>query len=258
MTGCDGLTSFFVSNEQEVQLGFEVSKEIDQDYTLFAEDDPVTQWATQLVDGMTPAADAFRESEKFDGYKVHVIDDNSLVNAFAAPGGFVYIASGLVLASDTCAEVAGVVGHEMAHVTERHSAKSLAKNAATLGLSDFLLNDGITKDIAEGVYVFAMQTHFSRKDESAADRVGAEIMYETGYNPYALADMFRFLGDQGTSPNKLTQFFSSHPESTERANTIEKQIEDSWDDVQKTGGQYTYGCLGTTLDFQEVKTRLAD
>src|SRR5699024_11091063 len=117
----------------------------------------------------------------------------------------------------------------------------LAKDAATLGLSDFLLKDGILKDLSEAAYAVAMQTHFSRKDESEADRVGAEIMYHSGYNPYALADMFRILGDHSNPQSKLAAFFSSHPDSIKRAEAIEEQIENSWDDVQRSGdATYTY------------------
>lgn len=247
---CNTLTSFFISDKQEVELGFQVAEQIEGEYKLLPASHAATTWATQLVGGMADASKDFRDPERFEDYKVHVIDDDELLNAFAAPGGFVYITTGLILGADKCAEVAGVVGHEMAHVTQRHSAQRLAKDAAALGLSDFLLKDGILKDLSETAYAVAMQTHFSRKDESEADRVGAEIMYHSGYNPYALADMFRILGEQNPNEgSKLAAFFSSHPESTARAEAIEKQIETSWDDVQRTGDEkYTYDCVSTSPD----------
>lgn len=250
---CNTLTSFFVSDAQETELGFQVSQQIESDYALLSETHAVTKWAKDLVGGMTAASEAFRVPERFDGYKVHVINDDQLVNAFAAPGGFIYITTGLILHSDTCAEVAGVIGHEMAHVTQRHSAQRLAKDAATIGLSDFLLKDGILKDLGQAAYAVAMETHFSQKDESEADRVGAEIMYHSGYNPYALADMFLILSAQEPDGrSKLASFFSSHPESKKRAAAIESQIESSWDDVQKDDGeQYTYDCIGTSPDTLE-------
>lgn len=247
---CSTLTSFFVSDKQEEELGFQVADQIEHDYKLLPENHAVTKWATELVGGMTEASGDFREPERFHGYKVHVINDDELVNAFAAPGGFVYITTGLILASETCAEVAGVVGHEMAHVTQRHSAQRLAKDAATIGLSDFLLKDGILKDLGQAAYAVAMETHFSQKDESEADRVGAQIMYHSGYNPYALADMFLILSKQEPDGrSKLASFFSSHPESKKRAAAIESQIENSWDDVQRTADEHhIYDCVGASPD----------
>lgn len=261
-SGCNALTNLVVSNKQEVEIGAEVAHEIRDEFKLLKEDDPVTQWAQAMVDSMGDASDDFRDREKFGGYKVHVIYDNDLVNAFAAPGGFVYIVSGLIIAADNCAEVAGVVGHEMAHVTQRHSAKSLAKNAGILGITDILLNDGTFKDVAATLYVFMQNTHFSRKDESEADEVGATIMYNSGYHPQGLADMFRTLGnikkgEPPGKPNRFLEFFSSHPDSARRVAAIEKQIEKSWPDVDQDN-QHIFDCQGTsgTLSFQQVQQRL--
>lgn len=259
---CNALTSLVVNNQQEVELGEQVADEIYDEFRLLRDDDPVTQWAEAMVDGMVDASDDYRDHTKFGGYKVHVIYDNELINAFAAPGGFVYIVSGLILEANNCAEVAGVVGHELAHVTQRHSAKLIAKNAGLIGLSDIVLKEGITKDVAQGLYVFLQNTHFSRKDETEADKIGAEIMYKSGYNPQALADMFRILGGiapgkEPDKPNRFYEFFSSHPDSNRRVAAIEKQIEKSWPDIEQDG-QHIFDCQSTSgqLAFQEVQARL--
>jgi len=260
---CNTLTSLVINNEQEVEIGEQVADEIYDEFALLKDDDPVTQWATALVDSMVDASDDYRDHTKFGGYEVHVIYDNELVNAFAAPGGFVYIVSGLIMKANNCAEVAGVVGHELAHVTQRHSAKSIAKNAGLLGLTEIVLKEGITKDIAQGLYVFLQNTHFSRKDETEADKIGAEIMYKSGYHPQALANMFRILaqippGEKPGEPNRFNEFFSSHPDSNRRIAAIEAQIEKSWPTVHEDG-QHVFDCVGTDgeLTFAQVKERLA-
>lgn len=258
MTGCDTITNLFISNGEEVEIGAQVADQIYDEYKLLDPTDPVAQWADSLVQEMVEASTDFRDPEVIGGYKVHVIYDNDLVNAFAAPGGFVYIASGLVLQTKTCGEVAGVVGHELAHVTERHSVKAMTQAAVTLGLTNAALKEGLTKEVANGVYGFLMNTTFSRKDESEADDVGTKIMHGTGYNPYALAHMFEKLAElnEGREP---PEFLSSHPASAKRATAIREEIEENWPgEIQETGDPvYTYDCITQgVIDYSEVQSRL--
>lgn len=260
-TGCDTLTNLVISNEQEVAIGEEVDKQIRAEFTLLADTDPASIWANDLVQQMVPASAQFRKPSDIGEYKVKVIYDNSLVNAFAAPGGYIYIVSGLVLTAGNCAEVAGVVGHELAHVTQRHSVKKIAQSSAALGLSDIVLNEGITQSVAEGIYGFLLNTTFSRKDEKESDKVGTQIIYETGYNPYALAHMFQNLADLSAG-NEPPRFLSSHPLSKDRVAAIENQIESSWPgQVQEYDDPaLTYDCLlpagSTSASFEAVKTHL--
>lgn len=266
LSACDTLTSFVVSDAQEVEIGAEVDGEIRQEYQVLPASDPATKWAEALVDSLTDAADDYRNSERIGGYKVHVIDDNELINAFAAPGGYIYIVSGLILAANECAEVAGVVGHELAHVTQRHSAKSLAKNAAAFSLTDIFLKEGAIKESTELLYAFVQGTAFSRKDETEADKVGAEIVYNSGYHPKGLANMFRTLGDMApdeepedpTKLNRFAEFFSSHPDSQRRVKAIEEKIDKDWPDIDAED-QHTYDCVNMgsgILSFDEVKQHL--
>lgn len=268
LSACDTLTSFVVSDAQEVEIGAEVDHEIRDEFRVLPASDPATKWAEALVASLNDAADDYRDSSRIDDYKVHVIDDNELINAFAAPGGYIYIVSGLILQADDCAEVAGVVGHELAHVTQRHSAKSLAKNAAAFGLTDIFLNEGAIKESTELLYAFVQGTAFSRKDETEADKVGANIVYNSGYHPKGLANMFRTLGniapdEEPKDPSKMNrflEFFSSHPDSARRVKAIENQIEKDWPDVD-TDGQHTYDCVNLgngVMSFSEVQQHLAD
>lgn len=261
LTGCKGgAASLLISNEQEVELGSGVDVEIEREYKILQDSDPVAVWARQLVNEMVPASEQFRDPAQFGGYKVEVIYDNNLVNAFAAPGGYVYIVSGLILSAETCAEVAGVVGHELAHVTQRHSVKKLAKSAIFSSLASVILNEGISQQVIVAAYSVLQNTAFSRRDESESDKVGSQIMYETGYNPHALADMFETLKEQSGSGGggKLMAFLSSHPDPGDRANTIRERIAKDWSDVQEgDSSTYIYDCVGTSgLSFNDVRSRL--
>lgn len=252
---CGSVSNFLISNQQEVEIGAEVDGQLEMEYRIVAADDPVSIWANDLVQEMVPASERFRPSSEFNGYKVEVIFDNDLVNAFAAPGGYVYLATGLILEAQTCGEIAGVVGHELAHVTERHSVERLAQSAVVLGLSEAVLNGGLTQNIVSGIYAFLQNTTFSRRAESEADEVGTRIMYETGYNPYALADMFRTLDElsQGSRP---PVFLSSHPDPGDRADTIEAQIEREFGAAVIQEQTQTYDCIGTSTPLSEIRTRL--
>ena len=260
-TGCkgDGLVGLLITNQQEVELGAGVDEQIMMEYKILEDSDPAAVWARELVSSLTPAADAHRPQSEFGGYKVKVIYDNNLVNAFAAPGGYVYIVSGLILSAQTCAEVAGVVGHELAHVTQRHSVKKLAKSSLFSTLTSVILNEGITQTVINTSYEVLQNTAFSRRDESESDKVGSEIMYEAGYNPYALADMFETLKEQaGGSAGRFIQFFSSHPDPGNRAERIRDRIASDWDDVaEDDSSTYFYDCVGTTRTLDEIRGRLS-
>lgn len=254
-SGCDSISSMLISNAQEVELGAAVDEQIHDENKIVLTTDPTSIWANQLVDSMKAAANEHRQSSEFEDYKVKVIYDNDLVNAFAAPGGYIYLVSGLVLAADNCGQVAGVVAHELAHVTERHSIKRVAKHSAALGLTDLIFEQGLTKSVIDGVYTFLLQTTFSRRDETQADEVGATIMHDSGYNPYALAGMFQKFADlsDGREPPR---FLSSHPLSKDRVQAIQKQIAETWPDEniqQSNDPVYSTDCLSTDLNFEEVQ-----
>lgn len=261
LAGCggDGLSKLLISNQQERELGAGVADQIALEYKLAAVEDPVHIWANELVQNMVPASESFRRSSDIGGYKVRVINDPRLVNAFAAPGGYVYIATGLVINAESCAAVAGVVGHELAHVTQRHSVNALIKSGAVSGLADLILGDGIPTAIIDSTWSFLRSTTFSRKDESESDKVGTVIMHDSGYNPYALAHMFETLADL-TAGNEPPKFLSSHPASKDRAASIRTQIEKTWKGavIEEASPTLTYGCVGTSVPFETVLRRIED
>ena len=113
-----------------------------KEYKLIKPSHSLGKWATEFLRPLTKASNRFRSVNSVGGYRVYIIADDELINAFAAPGGYTYISSGLILAADNCAEIAGVMGHELAHVTERHSVKKLESAMAVQTASGVLLGEG--------------------------------------------------------------------------------------------------------------------
>lgn len=220
-TGCGGA---LISNQQELQIGAGVDEQIETEYRIVSASDPVAKWARDFVSPFANASKKFRDPSEFNGYKVEVIADDELVNAFAAPGGFVYISTGLIKQARTCAEIAGVMGHELAHVTERHSARQLEKAFAAQLASDFFLDDGLTKTAAETIFGFLQATKFSRDHEREADQVGLQISRDAGYDPDGLARFFEKLLalQKGSQP---PEFLSSHPATDSRIRDVRAAIQ---------------------------------
>lgn len=246
-TACGAL----ISPRQEQQIGKGVAEQVDAEYTLVSRSDPLSKWAQQLVGRLEPASARFRDPSEIGGYKVAVIKDDDLINAFAAPGGYVYIATGLILSADSCAEVAGVMGHELAHVTERHGAKAI--EAAFIGeaLAGMFLDEGLTRDATLTIWSFLQATTFSREDEREADAVGLQIAFQAGYDPHGLASFFDKLLDGG-GPS-LPEFLSSHPATKDRIRSVNKDISRRYGDRAKKKSKE---CLGTDLTLDEVKRRI--
>ena len=248
-TGCGSL----ITPKQELKIGVGVHEELKKQYTLVDASDPLALWAKEFVAPMESASREFRDPAEIGGYKVSVIADDALVNAFAAPGGYTYIATGLILQAQSCAEIAGVMGHELAHVTQKHGVKSLETAMAAQALSDMLLGEGsISSQAAQAVLGVLQSTKFSRDDESESDEVGLQISAKSGYNPYGLAEFFKkLLGSSGGVP----QFLSSHPATDERIASVKAQIK------KRYGNKYSLadvhkGACKTKLQLDAVKARI--
>lgn len=241
-----------------MEMGKGVDSEIEKQYAIVEEADPLAKWARDLVSPLSFASKDFRNPQDFQGYKVEVIADDDLINAFAAPGGYTYISTGLVLQAETCAEITGVLGHELGHVTQRHGVKTLETAMAGEALAQLFLGDGLASDAAKTIWGFINSTQFSQEHEAEADEVGLQIAHDAGYNPYGLADFFRKVQalekqSGGTGP----QFLSSHPATKDRIKDVSAQI------TQRYGAKVvpgksppSYECRGTQLTLDQAKARI--
>lgn len=237
-----------VSKQQEVELGRQVSQEIEKDPQVRLLDEPEITFYVQTM-GQKLA----RNSHWPDlTYHIKVIDSKE-VNAFALPGGYLYVFRGLMDAADNEAELASVLGHEIAHITERHATEQMSKAQlyqilATIGGA--ATGTGQVGQMAAGLGGALLFTKFSREAEAEADQYGMEYMIKSGYQPEAMVTMFRkLLKLHKEKPNLLDKLFASHPATDDR-------IADAKLRIQSLVIPNKQDLILNTPQFKRVKARL--
>ena len=216
-TGYDAFT-----RDQETRIGEQVSSEITQKLPLLPENDPITKYVQQLGAKLVVHA----PGDKWP-YSFHVVNQKE-INAFALPGGPVYINLGTIQATDNEAQLAGVMAHEISHVALRHGTRAATKQMVAqmpLQILQALLgNAGTLGHLAEMGIGFGLGSYFlhnSRQSENEADLMGTDIMYDTGYDPKQMAEFFRKLEAQG---NAGIQFLSDHPNPGNRVQSVNHEV----------------------------------
>jgi predicted Zn-dependent protease len=232
-----------ISIEEEWQLGAQLSQDIARQVRL--SNDPtlnsyINNMGQKLV-AQTP--------EPFNRlpWQFHVVDDPA-INAFAIPGGHVYVNTGLIANADNAAEVAGVMAHEISHVTARHSTEQISRQYGLSVLAGVALgnNPGALAQMGAQILAGGAMARFSREAEREADERGIQAMAAAGYNPIGMATMFEELLEHRQSrPGAVEQFFSTHPLTEER-------VRDARNRAQKIGDR---GMLDEP-GFQEAKRRV--
>jgi Peptidase family M48 len=214
-----------ISKEQQEQIGRQAMAEVYQQMPVLPDSSPVTQYVQKLGKKLV----AQIPQQYSWPYEFHVIPQKE-INAFALPGGPMFINIGTITAADNEAELAGVMAHEMSHVYMQHSAKQASKGALTQGIAGILgglLGQGKLGTLGQlGASIGGglVMLKYSRGDEAQADAVGAIILYKAGYNPKAMADFFQKLEKEGGGG---PQFLSDHPNPGNRQAAISKEIQ-SW------------------------------
>lgn len=210
------------STQQDIQVGRQAAAQAEQQLPMLR-DAAVQNYVNAIVRRLAGAAPGPRFP-----YQAKVVNASD-INAFALPGGYIYVNRGLIDAVRSEAELAGVLAHEMAHVAERHGTEQATKAygaQAGLGLLGQLLAGrdkklGTVEQIVGNLGVSALFLKFSRNAENEADRVGAQMMARAGYDPMAMASFFDLLhAQQRSNPNAVAQFFSSHPSPANRSANI--------------------------------------
>jgi len=209
------------SPEQDIEVGKQNASEVRKQMPVLPDSNPVSQYVRQLGQKLQSTM-----PQPTWPYEFHVIQQKD-VNAFALPGGPVFVNLGTIQAAQNEAQLAGVMAHEMSHVYERHSTKQASKQAMAevpLGVLGALLGGGMVGTAARLGLQFGAGSIFlkySRDMESQADAVGARIMYNAGYDPLQLAVFFQNLEKEAGSGS---QFFSDHPNPGNREQAIKKEI----------------------------------
>ena len=211
--------------EQDVEIGRQSAAEAEKQLTLLNQPN-VNRYLTSIISRLAAQAPDPRYP-----YTIKAVNDAS-INAFALPGGPMYVNRGLFDAARNEAELAGVLSHEMAHVVLRHGTHQASKaylSQSGLGILGGLLgkkggNASQVLNTVGGLGLNVAFLKFGRDDEYQADRLGAEIMAGAGYNPVAMANFFEILrAEQGRNPGKLETFLSSHPASADREARVRTQ-----------------------------------
>jgi len=234
----------FYSLEREVKLGRQLAAEVDRT-AKFVTDPIINEYVNRLGQNIVLHSDA-----KIP-FTIKVIDSMD-VNAFALPGGFLYVNSGVLLAADDEAEVAGVMAHEIGHVAARHGVEQASKGTLAQYLSiPLIFIGGPLGAIVQNVANFAVPLtflKFSRGAEAEADRLGLQYMWAAGYDPTALLSFFEKLkAKEKKEPGRVAQVFSTHPTTGDRLDKARLLLTRFPD-----RDEYTL----TTSEFQAVKGKL--
>src|SRR5436190_2567225 len=235
------------SLEREISLGKSLAQEVERSSKMI--DDPVvTEYVNRVGQNLV------RNSDARVPFTIKVIDSDE-VNAFALPGGFFYVNSGLILRAQEESELAGVMAHEISHVCARHGTKNATKGElmqlATIPL--ILLGPGgwAGYGIYQGLNLAIPVTYlkFSRDAEREADYLGIQYMYKTGYDPNSYVTFFeRIQADEKRRPGTIPKVFSTHPPTPERIENTQKEI------ARILPARQEY--IVTTSEFDQVKGRL--
>src|SRR5579864_4770661 len=235
------------SIEKEIGLGKSLAQEVERSAKLI--DDPVvTEYVNRVGQNLV------RNSDAKVPFTIKVIDSDQ-INAFALPGGFFYVNSGLILRADEEAELAGVMGHEIAHVAARHGTRNATKGEiaqfATIPL--ILLGPGgwAGYGLYEGLNAAIPLSYlkFTRDAEREADFLGLQYMYKSGYDPNAFVSFFEKIeAEERRHPGSIPKVFSTHPPTPDRVQKAQEEIAT----ILPTRDEY----IVTTSEFDVVKARL--
>ena len=235
----------FYSLEKEIGLGKQLAQEVERQAKII--DDPIIAEYVNRV-----GQNLVRNSDAKVPFTIKVIDTED-VNAFALPGGFFFVNSGLILKADTEAELAGVMAHEIAHVAARHGTRQATKGQiAQLATIPLIFMGGWTGygiRQAASILVPVGFLQFSRSDEGEADLLGLQYMYKTGYDPGAFVDFFEKIESlEKKKPGTIAKVFSTHPPTDTRIVKAQNNIQQ----LLKERPEYVV----TTSEFGDVKARL--
>ena len=236
----------FYSIEKEIALGKQLAQEVERSSKLI--DDPVvTEYVNRVGQNLV------RNSDARVPFTIKVIDSDE-VNAFALPGGFFYVNSGLILRAQEESELAGVMAHEISHVAARHGTRQMTRlNWAQIGtLPLIFVGGGLGYGIyeASGLALPLTFMKFQRNFEAEADYLGLQYMYKTGYDPQAFISFFeKIQAKEKKKPGTIAKAFASHPQTPDRIAASQKEIET----ILPARAQY----IVSTSEFDDVKSRLA-
>ena len=212
----DKFNDLTITEAEERQLGADISAQLREKYGV-VQDRAVHRYVTLV--GSVLAAASTRPNLQW----TFVVLDTDGVNAFAAPGGYVHITRGGLALIENEAELADVLGHEIGHITEKHTINAIKKSKWAETASSATRNEFL-KDLANKAYQMTLENAWDRDDENGADKVGLVVASKSGYSPAGLAAFLTRLSDRNKGLKERSGMFASHPEMKSRLDTIAKYI----------------------------------
>lgn len=236
----------FVSLEKEIAIGRQLVVEIERQVKIIA-DPTITEFVNRIGQNLV------RNSDAKVPFTIKVIESEE-INAFALPGGFFYVNTGLILAADDESELAAVMAHEIAHVAARHGTENMTKgqiiNLASLPLVFLGGVGGLAARQAAGFLIPMQFLQFSRKAEAEADYLGVQYLYKTDYDPGAAITFFEKIQARNVAkPGLVSKLFNTHPPTGDRIQDTKKNIQAVLPDKDEY--------VVTTSEFDNIKTLLA-
>ena len=244
--GCKTGLGNWYGVEKQIAMGKQYAQQVESTVKL-VQDPVVTEYVNRVGQNLV------RNSDAQVPFTIKVIDSDD-INAFALPGGFFYVNSGLILAADEEAELAGVMAHEIAHVAACHAARENTRgnlmNMASIPLIFVGGAIGYAGYEAAGLALPMTFLHFSRGFEAEADYLGMQYMYKSGYDPQAFISFFeKVQAQEKKKPGTLAKAFSTHPQTPDRIAKSQEEI------AQILPARMQY--VVSTSEFDDVKSRLA-
>ena len=243
-----------MSPEQEVALGVQSAPQMAAQFGGLLPDEAVQAYVKDVGRRVVASSGAAQTPYKFD---FHVLRDAQTVNAFALPGGQIFITAALLKRLQNEAQLAGVLGHEVGHVIGRHSSEHLAKARLTQGLvsaagvagsGDY--SSGQTAAMIANMVGSMVNMRYGREDELESDAFGLNYMAQAGYDPRALKDVMRILADSRGGSSQ-PEFLSTHPDPGNRAQRIEQAIAEKY-----PNGAPSNATLGDQNAFERIRARI--
>ncbi len=235
------------SLQREIAMGKQAAMEVEKTAKMI-NDPVVTEYVNRVGQNLV------RNSDAKVPFTIKVIDSDE-INAFALPGGFFYVNSGLILRADEEAELAGVMGHEIAHVAARHGTKTATKGEimqlATIPVMILVPYGMAGYGIYEGLNLAIPMSYlkFTRDAEKEADYLGLQYMYKSGYDPNAFVSFFEKIeAEERRHPGSIPKIFSTHPPTPDRVQKAQEEIAT----ILPARDEY----IVTTSEFDLVKARL--
>lgn len=228
LTTCSRVTDATVdlvfSDAQEVKLGRQFKEEIESDsttYPLYRNSPDAKQELIDYVDSLGELAAQNQSDRDSIDFSFTIVDVDTMINAFAVPGGFIYVYTGLLLNARNEAEIAGVLSHEVAHVAKRHGMKTLLKSYGYDFLLDILVGDSTKLRTVVDVGTGLAFLKYSRENEYEADSCAVEYLISSGVNPSGMKTFLELLAEQS---GYSFEFLSTHPKTENRIERVTELI----------------------------------